>query len=123
MSNKTLMAALMNMHAEFGVIIKKDSKGHKGTYASLPCVLDQIHHMTSKFGMVLTQHLKTFGEQTVLCSHLYHPESGERSESESILTPSPNSPSPDQAYGASMTYHRRYDAMALCGLVAEDDPS
>ncbi len=34
-----LMLALMEMHKEFGVVISKDRKGHKGTYASLPCIL------------------------------------------------------------------------------------
>ncbi len=31
--------------------------------------------------------------------------------------------SPDQAWGGSTTYHRRYDAMMLLGLFCSDDPT
>lgn len=113
----------MAMHAEFGVILEKDKKGNRGTYTSLPGVLSQIHHMTKKHGLVLHQEAFYHVGGTGLKTILTHTESGESICSQSILTPTPNSPSADQAYGSSMTYHRRYDAMALLGLFCSDDPS
>jgi hypothetical protein len=117
------MQALMNMHAEFGVILEKDKKGNRGTYTSLPGVLSQIHHMTKKHGLILIQIPSNFDGVQRLLTELFHPESGESIECSSILTPTPNAPSPDQAYGSSLTYHRRYDAMALLGLFCDEDPS
>jgi hypothetical protein len=123
MTNKSLMSALMAMHAEFGVILEKDKKGNRGTYTSLPGVLSQIHHMTKKHGLVLLQAPIFRDGMQLLYTKLFHPESSMDIECVSILTPTPNAPSADQAYGSSMTYHRRYDAMALCGLFCDEDPS
>ena len=121
----TLMQALMNMHAEFGVILGKDKKGNRGTYTSLPGVLSQIHNMTKKHGLLLFQRPDFEIDSGVqsLMTRLEHVESGENIWCRSLLTPTPNAPSADQAYGSSMTYHRRYDAMALCGLFCDEDPA
>lgn len=121
--SKNVLQAIAAMHKEFGVIIPKDSKGHKGTYASLPAVLSWISHHGGKYGLTLIQHPNINDGMLSLVTTLVHTPSGEKIDCESILTPTTNNPSPDQAYGSSMTYHRRYDAMAICGLFAEEDPS
>lgn len=118
-----LMLALMEIHKEFGVVINKDRKGHKGTYASLPCVLESIHKMCSKHGLILTQASRIINGALALETMLRHPKSKQWISSQSLLTPNPDLPSTDQAWGGSNTYHRRYDAMALMGIFAEDDPS
>lgn len=123
MMTKTIMRAMLEMHQEFGVVIRKDSKGNRGTYASLTAVLEQIHAMTSKYGLLLHQAPWFIDGNMILISRLHHLESEKYLECHSVLTPAGNNPSPDQAYGASTTYHKRYDALSLCGLVAEDDPS
>jgi hypothetical protein len=118
-----LMLALMEIHKEFGVVISTDRKGHKGTYASLPCVLESIHKMCLKYGLILTQASRIIDGQMALETTLRHPKSNQWIASQSLLTPNSELPSPDQAWGGSNTYHRRYDAMALMGIFAEDDPA
>jgi len=120
-SIEQLMAAVSAMHKEFGVIIGKDSKGHKGTYASLPRILDTIHKMCSKHELVLTQLSCLVDGRNALKSILFHHPSGQWISSISLLTPHPEPQSYDQAWGGSSTYHRRYDAMMLLGLFSEDD--
>lgn len=117
-----LMGAIGEMHKEFGVTIGKDSKGHKGTYASLPKILESIHAMTSKHGLVLTQGSCILEDgKPALRTLLVHHSSNQWISSISILTPHPEPQSFDQAWGGSSTYHRRYDAMMLLGIFAEDD--
>lgn len=118
-----LMLALAQVHEEFGVVINKDRKGHKGTYASLPRVLESIHKMCSKYGLILTQASRIIDGNMALETILYHSKSKQWISSRSLLTPNPDLPSTDQAWGGSNTYHRRYDAMALMGIFAEDDPA
>lgn len=118
-----LMQALMNVHREFGVVINKDRKGHKGMYASLPRVLESIHAMCSKHGLILTQASRIINGQLALESILRHPASKQWISCQSLLTPNEEVQSSDQAWGGSSTYHRRYDAMMLLGIFAEDDPT
>jgi hypothetical protein len=118
-----LMLSLMDIHKEFGVVINKDRKGHKGTYASLPCVLESIHKMCSKHGLILTQASRIINGAIALETILRHPKSKQWISSQSLLTPNLDLPSTDQAWGGSNTYHRRYDAMALMGIFAEEDPA
>lgn len=118
-----LMQALMDTHKEFGVVINKDRKGHKGTYASLPCVLESIHKMCSKHGLILTQASRIINGTTALETILRHPKSNQWISCQSLLTPNLELPSSDQAWGGSSTYHRRYDAMMLLGVFAQDDPA
>ena len=118
-----LMLALMQVHKEYGVVISKDRKGHKGTYASLPCVLESIHKMCSKHGLILTQASRIIEGQLALESMLHHPTSKQWIACQSLLTPNLEVQSSDQAWGGSSTYHRRYDAMMLLGIFAEDDPT
>ena len=118
-----IMQALMDTHNEFGVVINKDRKGHKGTYASLPCVLESIHKMCSKHGLILTQASRIIEGNIAIEYILRHPKSGQWISCQSLLTPNAELPSSDQAWGGSSTYHRRYDAMMLLGIFAEEDPA
>src|SRR5207237_826825 len=110
-----LTLALMQVHKDFGVVISKDRKGHKGTYASLPCVLESIHKMCSKYGLLLTQASRIIEGQLALETILRHPQSHQWISCQSLLTPNLEVQSSDQAWGGSSTYHRRYDAMMLLG--------
>ena len=118
-----LMLAIMELHKEFGVVVSKDRKGHKGTYASLPCILESIHKMCSKHGLILTQASRIIDGRTALETILRHPKSGQWISCQSLLTPNLEVQSNDQAWGGSSTYHRRYDAMMLLGIFSEDDPT
>lgn len=117
-----LMTQVQAMHNKYGVIIAKDSKGHKGGYASLPQVLETIHKWTTEFKLVLTQGSRLLEGHNVMETTLFHTESKQFIKCHSYLTPA-DSATPDQAWGGSTTYHRRYDAMALLGLFADEDPA
>ncbi len=125
MENQTdqLMLALMEVHKEFGVVIKKDRKGNRGTYASLPCVLESIHEMCHKHGLILTQESCIYDGKNALKTILHHPTSKQQRSSVSLLTAHPEPQSYDQAWGGSSTYHRRYDAMMIMGIFADQDPT
>jgi hypothetical protein len=119
-----LMAALSKAHIHHpsGVIIPKKSKGNRATYANLPDVVRFIHEMCHPNGLLFTQGSKIIDGKPGVFSRLTHIESGEFIECESFVTAAINAQSPDQAWGGSTTYHRRYDAMMLLGLFCEDDP-
>lgn len=143
----TLMGKLLEMHKEHGVVIGKDSKSNRSTYATLPGVLSQIQKMLTPYGLILTQGTDSDFDSGRIYTMLEHPESGEWRRICSRLTPKqiPLLPdyminkmdqgqwtsycnallnhNSDQAWGGSTTYHRRYDAMMVCGLVSADDPT
>lgn len=121
---KQLMAALSKAHIHHpsGVIIPKESKGNRATYANLPTVMRFIHEMCHPNGLVFTQGSLVVGGVPSIFSKLTHIATGEYISCASLLTVAANPQSPDQAWGGSTTYHRRYDAMMLLGLFAEDDP-
>jgi|FreactcultuFSWF8_1027224.scaffolds.fasta_scaffold06526_3 hypothetical protein len=116
-----LMQALSECHKEFGVVIRKDSRNNRNTYVSLAGLLEQIHERLSKHGLILTQAPYIFEGNHALFTRLTHPSSKQSVECMSLLTPGPNAQSPDQGWGGSSTYHRRYDAMMICGFFADDD--
>jgi len=142
-----LMGQLLAMHKEHGVVIGKDSKSNRNTYATLPGILSQIQKMLSPYGIILTEGVDGGYERGTIFTRLDHPESGQWKCIESTLTPKSitvlpdyivarmdqsqwngycsallNS-NPDQAWGGSTTYHRRYNALMICGLAAADDPT
>jgi hypothetical protein len=118
-----LMAALAALHNEFGVVIEKDSKGHKGKFASLPCVLREIHRMCKAHGLVLHQGSCIAEGRPALLTTLFHVASQQLISTVSLLTANPEGQSHDQMWGGSITYHRRYDAMMLMGICSSDDPT
>lgn len=117
-----LMIALLDAHKEFGVVLEKDKKGHKGSYASLPLVLDSIHEMCAKHNLILVQASRIIEGNHALETKLYHTKSKQWISCCSYLTPGTGT-SPDQSWGGTTTYHRRYDAMMLLGIFASDDPT
>jgi hypothetical protein len=146
----TLVEKLHQLHKEHGVVLGKDSKSFKNTYATLPGILSQLKDMLSAYGLVLTQGIfssEAKDAPDILYTLLEHKESGQWRRITSTLTPKSLPLLPDymvermtpeqwnsycnallnanldQAYGASTTYHRRYDAMMICGMFAVDDPS
>ena len=119
-----LMDAISAVHDKYSVVIEKDAKGHKGTYAKLDNILVEIHRRCKEFGLVLIQR-KLISENNSECleSLLFHRESKQWIKSLSLIHTNPQAQSPDQIWGGSDTYHRRYDAMGILGLCSSDDPA
>lgn len=138
--------ALHAIHQEHGVIIGKDSKSNRGTYATLPSILSQIADLIGPKGLILTQG-PDLEYDNCIYTLLEHPESGEwrRVVCKLKIKEVPLLPdymiekmnadqwnsyckellnySPFQAWGSSTTYQRRYSAMMICGFFAADDPT
>jgi hypothetical protein len=113
-----LAAALAKAQAEMRPAAKDAVNPHfKSKYADLASVLDAIRDPFAKHGLSLTQHPVTDGERVAVITMLLH-SSGQFLESELTMTPQQKTP---QSVGSAITYARRYAAMAVAGLAADDD--
>lgn len=83
-------------------------------YAPFDAVLDAVRPVLIESGLMMTQGT----EGHALVTRLDHPESGEwRETSMPINEQHANM----QSYGIELTYRRRYAAVAMLGIVTEDD--
>lgn len=115
-STTNLFKALQGFQS-LNLKVKKtsDNPYFKSKYADLSSILDVIVPELNKAGLAYTQMPDGKGLTTILM----HPESGEWIEA-SYELPVKETLSP-QAYGASMTYARRYVLCAMLGLNITDD--
>jgi len=119
-----LMLALSKVHESFGVVIGKDAKGHKGTYAKQDTILSTIDERCRPFGLILTRKSIIFDSGVELLETLlFHIPSKQWTKCISRLNINLNAQSPDQVWGGSLTYHSRYDALSITGMCASDDPT
>jgi len=99
-------------------IIHKDTKGHNYTYADLPQIFSVINPLLKKHKLCFTQLLENDGIRTIL----FHVESGEQLESfTQIPKVKLGSMNDYQAYGAGVSYFRRYCLSSCLGLVTDKD--
>lgn len=115
-----LAAALAAAQAEFPPIPKTKTvavRTDKGTYtfayAPLEAILDATRPALAKNGLALTQLLEGASVRTVLAH-----KSGEWIRSDAPL---PTMPAKAQELGSLITYLRRYAAVSILGVAAEDD--
>lgn len=118
-----LVASLCQFHKDVGSI-EKTARAQYGEYADLAVVLDTITPALAKNGLVLLQSFRDDGETRYLVTSLMH-TSGESLESASRLV-EPEAQARHNIlhlWGGSVTYQRRYCALAMLGLAAgmEDD--
>jgi len=123
METKNITAALAAFHQTVGTI-DKTARAQYGNFADLSTVLSVITPSLSKHGLALVQ---TFGHHAdvgeVLYSTLLH-TSGEQLTSSCALIRvegAGNRQNPLHLWGGSVTYQRRYAALALLGLAAGMD--
>ncbi len=120
-----IMDAIAMVHDKYGVVIEKDAKGARGAmYAKLDNILVEIHQRCKEFKLTLIQR-KLISDSNTECleTMLFHRESKQWIKSLSLIHTNPQAQSPDQVWGGSDTYHRRYDAMGILGLCSSDDPA
>ena len=124
MEHKNITAALAAFHGDVAVI-HKDSRAQYGQFADLATVLSAITPALSKNGLALVQTFDLDDGGDVLVTTLYH-TSGEQITSRARLVHVEGAggrQNPLHLWGGSVTYQRRYAALALVGLAAgmEDD--
>jgi hypothetical protein len=114
-----LAEALAKAQAAFPSVAKK-GKSHTGKYATLDDVLEAIRKPLSDNGLSFVQ-MPTDGKSGVgLWTRLMH-SSGQWLE-EVFSMPAPGGRMNEaQAYGASLTYARRYALSAMLGIATEED--
>lgn len=114
-----LAAALLNVQ-KADIAIRKDgmNPAFRSRYASLGSVLDEVVPVLNQNGLVLLQFPTQLDGQPALRTKLLHVESGEFEEDTMLLMLGKNDP---QGQGSGLTYGRRYAALSILGLVADED--
>jgi hypothetical protein len=114
---KNLIKSLSDFQNECP-IIHKDTKGHNYTYADLPQIFSVINPLLKKHKLCFTQLLENDGIRTIL----FHVDSGEQLESFTLIPKVKLGSMNDyQAYGAGVSYFRRYCLSSCLGLVTDKD--
>mgnify|MGYP005996931547 CR=1 FL=1 len=120
--HKNITAALAAFHAEVGTI-EKTARAQYGSFADLSTVLSAVTPALSRNGLALVQTFDIDGDADVLVTTLYH-TSGQTITSRARLVRVEGSggrQNPLHLWGGSVTYARRYTALALIGLAAGMD--
>lgn len=102
--------------------VPKSAQANRSTYAKVEHCTEYINPVLAKFELSIKQMLtyNEFGED-ILITRLSH-KSGQWYESCSILKPEKGGQSPNQIFGSSITYMRRYAMLAILGIGQTDDP-
>lgn len=116
---KNVTKALLQVQAAVEPV-KANAEGHHGKFANLESVMSVLKPLLENANLAIFQSPSsgTAGSCTIITT-LIHTESGEQLES-TITIPMQRQNDP-QAYGAAMTYGRRYSLMCMFGMVTEDD--
>lgn len=116
-TQKALASALFEAWQEFPAIpkTKKGQAGHREFfYAPYDEILALVKPILVKHGLLLTQP----PDGHAVITRLEHPESGEWREASMPMNAEHANM---QSYGIEQTYRRRYAAVAMLGIVTEDD--
>ena len=124
METKQITAALAAFHKTVGTI-EKTARAQYGNFADLSTVLSAITPALSQHGLALVQTFDVQEGEDILCTRLLH-TSGESLNGFCRLVRVEGSggrQNPLHMWGGSVTYQRRYAALAMVGLAAgmEDD--
>ena len=118
---KHLFKALADFQQEVPVI-HKATQGYGYTYADLPKILEVINPLLKKHGLGFTQLLNSKDGENYLATILFHVESGESMESNTLI-PQVELKQMNlyQSFGSGCTYFRRYCLSSILGIVTEKD--
>ena len=100
--------------------LKKDAANpfYNSSYLSLPHLIETVRPILAKHNLAMTQSIWTVDGQLACQSHLIH-VSGAQYETDVLLVPLTQKTA--QGMGSASSYARRYQAMALLNIAAEDD--
>lgn len=99
--------------------LKKDKKGHYGTYATLEQVMQVLQPLLEVNELAVIQvPASGAGGACAIETRIIHSSGEQITGTISIDVARQKDP---QAFGAAMTYARRYSLMAMFGMVTEDD--
>jgi len=118
-SLKNFAPAFAKAQAEYKAVeYNRENPYYKSQYADLYTILKAVRPALTKNGISFSQYTKiTETGPTVLHTRLIH-SSGEWIETRARILPTKNDA---QTYGSTLTYQRRYSAMAILGIAPTDD--
>jgi len=118
---KKLFKSLADFQQEVPVI-HKATQGYGYTYADLPKILEVINPLLKKHGLGFTQLLNSKEGQNYLSTILFHVESGESLESNTLIPQIElKQMNLYQSFGSGCTYFRRYCLSSILGIVTDKD--
>ena len=118
---KHLFKALAAFQQEVKPIFK-GTKGYGYSYADLPTIFDKINPLLEKHGLGFTQLINTHEEDNYLNTIIFHVESGETLESNTLIPQvSLKGMNDYQSFGSGVSYFRRYCISSSLGLVTDKD--
>jgi len=118
---KHLFKALAQFQQEVPVI-HKSTQGYGYTYADLPKIFEVINPLLKKNGLAFTQLINSKERENYLSTILFHIESGESLESNTLI-PQVELKQMNlyQSFGSGCTYFRRYCLSSILGIVSDKD--
>lgn len=119
------MKHLLKSLAEFQQEVKVIHKGTQGfgyTYADLPKIFEEINPLMQKHGLGFTQLINSQDGLNYLKTVLFHVETGEMIDSNTLIPYVQLKGMNDfQSFGSGVTYFRRYCLSSILGLVTDKD--
>ncbi|MGG7581719.1 ERF family protein [Rhizobium sp. Nf11,1] len=118
-ANASVTEALINVQAHLDPL-RANATSHHGKFANLQGVMELLKpHLERNHLAIIQRPVASASGSCTLETILRHAQTGEEITS-TITIPTQRQNDP-QAYGAAMTYGRRYSLLCLFGMVTEDD--
>jgi hypothetical protein len=103
-------------------VIHKGTQGFGYSYADLPAIFEKINPLLAKHGLGFTQLLNSEKGSNYIVTVIFHVETGESIESQTIIPQVTLKGMNDyQSFGSGVTYFRRYALSSALGLVTDKD--
>lgn len=115
---KLISAAFVKARKEMGGTVAKDGKGNYGKYATLAAIVEATTDVLAANGLAIIQEAHADEQGLIVDTWLVH-ESGATMQFAALPMPLTNRTA--QAVGSAITYARRYQLAAVCGLAPDDD--
>jgi len=118
---KNLLKSLAQFQQEVPVIMK-NATGYGYQFADLPKIFEEINPLLQKHGLGFTQMINSQDGLNYLKTVVFHIESGETIDSNTLIPYVQLKGMNDfQSFGSGVTYFRRYCLSSMLGLVTDKD--
>jgi hypothetical protein len=118
---KHLLKSLAEFQQEVKVI-HKETQGYGYSYSDLPKIFSEVNPLLQKHGLGFTQLINSQDGLNYLKTVLFHVESGEMIDSNTLIPYVQLKGMNDfQSFGSGVTYFRRYCLSSILGLVTDKD--
>jgi hypothetical protein len=115
---KVISAAFIKARGEMGATVATDAKGNYGKYATLAALVEATSATFANHGLAIVQEAAIDEAGVVVETWLLH-ESGAMMQFAPLTMPLAKRDA--QGVGSAITYARRYQLSAVCGLAPDDD--